>query len=320
MTSQRVECAGLRHCLAAGGRGACALAALYFVATSLGHLAFTHWLLAPRQILSLAFSWKDFVPLLVLLGGSSLVGWLAWQAHRQRAVFWRVAPYWLLWGASVAAVDRYLTYSVYEYAHYPQYALLSWLVARAVDAQRRGEAAGRVFLWTTFLGMLDELMQYIWITPTYGHYLDFNDFVVNQLAAAAGVMLYYGRGPQALTVESTRVPLRLPWGWLAVLSILTVLGVAAGVLALSPPPGEVVPPGGWVAGGHAGTFYLQREATWYHSWRAGPHRGQYFILPPWAAVLWMLLAARVFGGFPRRLSASVVPLSWGSAAPRSIRR
>lgn len=129
-----------------------------------------------------------------------LLGWLVQSAWRDgtRVRVAVVSVYWLLWLACVAAVDRWLTFSLPEYFHYPQYALLAWLMAKALDPHRSKWPVLRVLFWPALLGFIDELAQYLWITTRYSHYLDFNDIVVNLLAATAGLMLFDGiRTPPA---------------------------------------------------------------------------------------------------------------------------
>jgi hypothetical protein len=78
-------------------------------------------------------------------------------AHADSARPRLTAAFWLLWLASVALVDNYLIFSISESAHYPEYALLAWLVARAMDPKRRLWYTGRVLFRTTLLGMGNEL-------------------------------------------------------------------------------------------------------------------------------------------------------------------
>lgn len=270
--------------------------AVYFVATSLGHLAFTQWLLQPRQSDWFgAYAFKDAVPALLVTAGVVLLVWVVRTAWRDPRGAWATGGYWVLWAICVVAVDRLLTYSVYEYAHYPQYALLAWLIARALDPQRTGQASGRILFWATLLGMVDECMQYLWITPSYGNYLDFNDFLVNLLAAAAGVMLYAGAAcPTAQVATAPRSRTEC----LTVLSLAVLLAgsAAAGRLQVSPPVGLAVPAGGLAADADGVTrLYLQRAPGWYGSVQASPHRGTYRVLSPFAGLMAMLLAGRVFG-------------------------
>jgi hypothetical protein len=276
------------------------LVAVYFVATSLGHLEFSLWLVRQRTWADATFAFKDAMPWLAIGGGMLLFFWIAAQMRKHREAALVMGGFWLVWGLSVALNDRFLTYSVNEYAHYPQYALLAWLVARALDPARQHWWPGRVIFWTALLGALDELQQYLWIAPSYGHYLDFNDFVVNLIAAAAGTMLYYTRAgdrPAPLLALLPARTFRCGWavGALAGLGLFVALAFALGLVAISPPPGAALPPGGWVPSEHDfGTLYLQRASFWYQSWQPGVHRERYFVLTPWAGLLVMAASGAVY--------------------------
>lgn len=286
------------------------LVLLYFLATSLGHLAFTEWLLYPRENVWLGrYAFKDAVPTVLVAGAALLLAWVWRSALRDPRGFWATGRYWLAWAACMAAVDRFLTYSVYEYAHYPQYALLAWLVARAMDPDRAGYDNARILFWTTLLGMLDECMQYLWVTPAYGNYLDFNDFVVNLLGAAAGLALT--RGLPAAALPACRGAARFEWCVATGLVLVFAGAMLSGRLLLSPATGLVVPPGGWATGPDGVTrLYLQRAQGWYGSVQKGPHRGRYRILGPQEGLLALALAGLVFcwSPQPRRGPAARNPL------------
>jgi VanZ family protein len=276
-----------------------ALVLAYFTATSLGHLAFTEWLLRPRRHVWLGdYAFKDAVPALLGSAALLLLLWVLRTAWRDPRGMWATGRYWLLWLACVAVVDRLLTYSIYEYAHYPQYAILAVLVARALEAGRTSAHPGRILFWTTLLGMLDETMQYLWITPSYGNYLDFNDFVVNLLGAAAGMMLVTGRGPALDASERPRG--RMEAGCALALAVLAALAFGTGRLQLTPPQGVVVPSGGRMAAADGVVrLYLERSAGWYGHPQRSPHRGVYWVLTPAGGAVAMLLLGWVLGRYPR---------------------
>lgn len=288
---------GVRHALRWG------MVFAYFAATSLGHLAFTKWLLQPRAHAWLgAYAFKDAVPALLVAGGAALLARVLRTAWRDPRGVWATGWYWLFWAACVLAVDRTLTYSVYEYAHYPQYALLAWLVARALDPQRTGKGNGRILFWTTLLGMVDECMQYLWITPSYGNYLDFNDFLVNLLGAAAGVMLYQGKNEAGAPAGG-----RVEWHVTLGIACVLISALLAGRLVLSPATGLVVPAGGVLTGADGVVrLYLQRAPEWYGSMQKSPHRGTYRVLGPGVGMLALVLIGGVFSrhrpAVPRRRS------------------
>lgn len=265
----------------------------YFLATSLGHLVFTEWLLRPRVSAWWgAYAFKDAVPAALVAGGLAMLARVWHTARRDPRGFWATGRYWLLWLVCVAAVDRLLTYSIYEYAHYPQYALLAAMIMWALGS-RSGHVVARVLFWTTLLGAVDEWMQYLWITPGYGNYLDFNDVLVNLLGAAAGVMLVARRAPVAAQ-RRRRVE-----GWTAAMLALAVFAAfAGGRLQMSPPPDLAVAAGG-IARGTDGVarLYLERAPGWYGSVQRSPHRGAYHVLSPGPALLLLLLIGGWFAHY-----------------------
>lgn len=269
------------------------LIAAYFVSTALGHLRFSDWLVEPRTIewqgRTLAYAYRDALPVVLPLAALLLLAWLLRDAVRQ-GLGQRtgvVAGYWLLWLGCVAAVDRWLTFSLPEYAHYPQYGLLAWLIARALDPDRQTWPVGRVLFWTTLLGAVDELSQYLWITARHSGYFDFNDVLVNLLAATLGLMVFYGfRAPPAPSAAPARAPVE---AWVAGLLVLAACALLYSGLMVATPP-QAIPPGGIAPGPQGGlTLYLQRDPGYHGSWQAGVWRARHWVLAPWQGLGLMLL-------------------------------
>lgn len=291
-------------------------AASYFVATTLGHLAFSDWLVSPRTTVwggqPLTYAYRDALPYVLPVAGLVLLGWLthsAWR-HGTRGRVAVVSAYWLLWAACVAAVDRWLTFSLPEYFHYPQYALLAWLLAKGLDPQRELWPLLRLLFWTTLLGAIDELAQYLWITTRYSHYLDFNDMLVNLLAGAAGVMVYYGfRQPPTAQTQHRSPSLAPECKLLAGLLLTLALLVGMGRVGMS--PAQAVPPGGLAQTLDGKTkLYLQREARFYGSWQPGAWRPRHWVMSPaWGAVCALLLFVvwRPFAGSGRLITPKTNP-------------
>ncbi|OQY41743.1 MAG: hypothetical protein B6240_14825 [Desulfobacteraceae bacterium 4572_87] len=113
----------------------------------------------------------------------------------------RTALYWILWGAAVYGANRLLVCSPNEYVHYPQYAFLAVLLVIWRDPHRERWPVGNLIFWGTALGVADELMQYIFVCPSYGDYLDFNDFLLNELGVVAGLLLVYGFREQPAKID-----------------------------------------------------------------------------------------------------------------------
>ncbi len=295
--------------------------AAYYPAVCLAHLQFSLWLVRRRSVTlggqDYGFAFSDAVP---WLSGAAVAA-LAWQLARQARRCprpWPVVAYWFLWGASAVLVDRFLTYSVNEYAHYPQYGLLAWMLAHALDPGRRRWPVARVIAWTTLAGMADELLQYLWITRSYSHYLDFNDFLVNLLAAAAGTMAYYGFAPSPPAAPPRPKPTRLEWAVCAVVAAAVGTGLASGRLVGDPGADEVSlrqpihqsPDGRW-------RLALQDGPGYWGSWQPGKRRAQFHVLRPEMGLSLMLLAGGLFSmypGLPRRLERGGTGSAgrWGS--------
>ncbi|MDP3520544.1 MAG: hypothetical protein Q8S02_07965 [Hydrogenophaga sp.] len=278
-------------------------AALYFVVTTLAHLEFSLWLVGTRtatwQGQTVQYSYRDAMPYLLPVAALALLAWLVRDAlrHGTRPRIGIVAGYWLLWGACVAAVDRWLTYSVPEYFHYPQYALLTWLLAKALDPDRSRWPVGRLLALTILLGAIDELAQYLWITASYSHYYDFNDVLVNLLAAVLGVMVYYG-----FRVPPAQGRPRIGWHWHAgALALALGIGVAVGQARLQLTPPSPVPSGAIMKdrAGHA-TLYLQRQQGLYDRWHPAAWRPRHWVLGPLGGLELASLVWAAWLGYPLR--------------------
>jgi hypothetical protein len=280
-----------------------AIALAYYVVCCLMHLQFSLWLVRQRVTFAGPLSYSQAMPALVIAGGIGLLLWLGVRIRRSpRPAL--TAVFWLLWIAAVASVDRWLTYSINEYAHYPQYALLAWLVARAMDPGRTRWYVGRVLFWATLMGMGDELLQYLWITTSYSEYLDFNDFFTNLIAVAGGVLIYYGTGAGRRSDER-----RKPAAEIGV-ALLLALGVAGGLATgrIVHTPASTVPPGGIAQrndGSHV--LVLQRGPDFYGSWQASKRHERYHVIAPEHGLPLLLLVGLLFAGYG----------CWGSRTSRS---
>lgn len=273
----------------------------YYITCCLMHLRFSIWLVRQRDTLAGHMAYADLVPALAIAAAIGLVLWITIRLRNSPRPG-LTSAYWLLWLAAAALIDRYLTFSINEYAHYPQYGILACLLARAMDPQRTRWYVGRVLFWTTLMGMGDELLQYLWITVSYSEYLDFNDFLTNLVAAAAGMLLYYGPAATRLATAAYRKPVVELWVTSAII-LLLLAGFQSGHLAYSPT--EKVPPGGiaQLADGSR-RLYLQRGPDFYASWSVGPRHGRYRVLSPMPALLIMVLVGLVFSSYGKFRSSS----------------
>jgi hypothetical protein len=279
------------------------LLAVCYPAFCLMHLQVSLWLVRVRETSFGRLSYSDFVPAVSVGAALVLVLWIGRQLRDSPRRGLTVA-YWLLWLAGVAFIDRYLTFSFNEYAHYPQYALVTWLLARAMDPQRTRWCLGRLLFWSALLSAGDELLQYVWITTSYSFYLDFNDFVVNLFASAAGLLLHYGNARPPPSEFHPRLP-RLEATVAVALALGVAVGLQTGHVVRDPP--VPIPPGGLLRQPDgAWHFYLQRGPGYYGSWQPGPRHGTHFVMSPGPALLTMLVVGSLFAayGLPPRRRAS----------------
>jgi hypothetical protein len=287
--------------------------ALYFAANSLLHLRFSLWLTAERELPWGHGTLSELVPAAAGITSIALAVVIARQLRRAPRP-WPLAAGWLLVLGSALAIDRWLTYSWNETFHYPQYALLAILIARALDPGHRRLVAGRVLFWTTLAGSVDELLQYLWITPTYSHYFDFNDVLVNLVAAAAGVLLWIGAAPGAVRVRAG--PPKTEIAVAAALALIVSIALAAGRIQLSPP--RDLPPGGLHRdAGSREVLYLERSRGQYGSRQPSVRRASFHVLPPRQGLAAVALAAFLFtvvagAAMRQRLAAATRPSSRSS--------
>ena len=285
-----------------GARNWWLITATYFATSCLMHLQFSLWLVSPRETPWGQHALSELVPAAAVLGGL-LLGALVLRQIRRSPKPLLLGSAWLLWAAAVAAIDRWLTFSANEYFHYPQYALLAWLIARTLDPTRSRWIPGRVLFWTTLLGAVDELLQYLWITASYSNYYDFNDVLTNLVAAVAGVLLFYGATARPPSAGDDRRWPRLEAGVVVVVALLVGAGAASERLQMV--PRDPIEPGGvaWQSNGRW-TLYLQRSADQYGSWQSGPRRGVHYVLRPSESLLALAIGSAVLIALGRRFGAS----------------
>lgn len=266
---------------------------------ALCHLKFSIWLVTPRDTPFGKLPLSTWVPHVTLAAVVALAICLVFQLRRSHRPWW-TAGFWGLFAVAVAAQDRFLTFSFNEYAHYPQYGLVAWLVARAVDPRKEHWPVVRILFWTTLLGAVDEVMQYLWITASYSDYVDFNDFLVNLVSAMGGVLIYYGGArPPVATVQGGARP-----EWIATIMVTVgiALGFASGYLVHTP-QGKI--PNGGIARSADGrsALYLQRGPAFFGVRQPGPRHGQYYVLRPLEGLGLMVAAGAAFAAFRPRWRA-----------------
>ena len=265
--------------------GASVLIIAYLIGM-LGHLHIAKFFVSPRQSDWLGtFHWADFIPHLGLATGMALLAWQSWRARRGQNCGWTLAV-WLVWLLMVLAFDRWLIFSIPSYIHYLFYGALAYALAWLHDPKRKRFAIGPVVFAITLMGIADETLQYTWTTTAYSHYLDFNDFLLNMLAAIGGAWLYYGfAGWHVADVRDHRRNQRAVSAFFG-LGLIAAAGLAA-VYWLQARAGQ----------GHS-LWPIERRADSYGHWAWTPYRDQYFILDPVAGSALIIGIGLLVSGLP----------------------
>jgi VanZ family protein len=285
---------------------ATALAAAYLAATALGHDAVSRAYGAVFALFGRAAMEQG-------LHAASLLAALALAATgvslwRRRGHALPPAPAyalaWLVAALLLAAADALLISTNVERVHYPQYALLALLLRWAW----RDDLF--VLVCCTLGGVLDELLQYV-LMPHYTRYLDFNDFVLNLLGAALGLLLFpllFGERGRPVPAAARRGLL----GGAAAVLLLAAAAWAGGLLvAFAPPRGDACPVFAMVDGLPRMTLsFVRPEGFWS---RTGFGRAYHILTPVQGLLvlggllhLWRAVFARLRGP-DRALSPGPVP-------------
>lgn len=289
---------------------------VYQVAMMLGHLQVSLWLVKGRAFLidgkAYSYSYAMVVPYVVVAACVLLVR-LLWRTSRSAENPWRMGGYWLAWCFAVYLADKEITYSINEAAHYPQYGLLAWMLAQALDPGRTRWPVVGILVISVLCSFLDESIQYLWLTRSYSDYFDFNDVLVNLLGASAGVMMYYGfrARPRAGSFVLKRPGREL----LVTLSAIAIGGAAILVCwfyTSSDPAGK--DPVEWARTEYGRvTRSLERKPNMYGSRQPSRRQEDYLVLGPAPAMAfmagWFMLMATLPGSSPtigrRRLQSQI---------------
>lgn len=194
---------------------AIALAA-YAVAVTLPHQTVQDWL-----AIHLVQPWGRLTFYRVMAGlgafGLLTVGAIAARrlpAHPARR---ELTVYSVLTLALVLLAWRFLSVNNSELVHFPQYALLGFVLMGLTLS------VSESLSWVLLAGGVDEAYQYAVLKPGWGIPYDFNDVTLDFLGGALGVLL-------CLLWLQAR-PRRRPWGWTPGVTLLGA-AVLGGVLAL----------------------------------------------------------------------------------------
>lgn len=275
-----------------------AVTAAYALSASLLHLELSKIIIAPVKTPVGSFTPADYsrhlaLFLVILTALYALFGLVKGKARI------RTITYWVLWAGAACAANRFLLFSPNEYAHYPQYALMAILLVLCLDPGLLKWPVGTIIFWGTTIGIADELLQYLFICPSYGNYLDFNDFLLNQLGVAAGLLLVYGFREQKTDIGPL-LPFYKTWGFRTVVVVLAAVLVFALWDRLKITPPKNIPPGGFYETNGKTRFFLERKPGIMGAWNRLPDGRAYYVLSPAQGTFLLFAAGFVFASFDPR--------------------
>lgn len=269
-------------------------ALIYWFLSSVLHLEVSFLIVEPMgtpwgDIVLRDYTWH-------LAGVFSVVvtAWIVLHVFRSARPVW-LAGAWLFLAALILIINFYLMASPVENIHFPQYALLAWLLGKSLDRRRVRFIVFEILFAVLALGIVDELIQYFYLTPDYVKYMDFNDFLLNLTGGMAGVLLYYGgqRGTAAKNKPVRRSP---AFALMVVLITFTAMLLISGRLQQSPPAeaGELPPGSVWEERGMTNVF-MERSPDYFGTFQPAFHKDDYYVLSPvvGTVILALLLAGAV---------------------------
>ena len=276
------------------------LAGAYWMATSLLHLELSKLIVSSVSTPFGNFRPSDYSSVSGWVGLTALVLIVFLRARRGQHHL-RTSIYWLFLLAVIFAANRLLLFSPNEYVHYPQYAILVILMCLSIDPDRTRWPFVRILFWGTFMGIIDEVNQYLFVCPSYGDYLDFNDFFLNQLGVVTGLLLVYGfhapenqDRPTLPLFKSVEVKL------VAVCFVILILLHAAGRLYVTPP--KEVPPGGIALVNGKKAIYIEKKPGIMGNWNKVSKENEYYVLAPAGGLFLLLMTGLIFSTYDPRFS------------------
>lgn len=225
--------------------------------------------------------------------------------------------YWLFVLISVILSYNFLITVPIEIIHFPQYAILALLFAISFDKNKSKFLVIRILLIVTFLGIADEIYQYTYLTAKSSHYLDFNDFFLNQVGASIGILIYYGFTKQPIFPKHIyQLRISIKKIFFSLLLLITVYSFFSSRVFFR--TSEDVEPGGFSYKDGKTVFFFERIPEKYSNWEENDKgTGYFFILDPIFGIMLMILFIISFGTFDRRFLNMKIKLQIESIEPNN---
>ena len=268
----------------------------FWLMSSLYHLKFSLFLVHPIETTVGVIKLKDYAAQAgyVLIFLLCIYLMRIFFSPRHRAVFYL----WIIWLTGITLINIYLLATPLENIHFIQYAILSilflWAFSKFQDS-KTGLIAKTLF-WTTLAGIIDELMQYLWITVSYSQHIDFNDFLLNLMGAVAGILCTICFKPLTRSKFSfERIKSLFTSAEIYLTSLLLFFFTAFyyfDYIQLSTQ--QDVAKGGFSQYNQHIALFFERTPNLLGNWNDAFNGGEYYILAPVEGTLLILLTAIVF--------------------------
>lgn len=192
---------------------------------------------------------------------------LFYHSFRNRQRFLKSVLSIIVTAMMVISFRFLMVYSI-EAIHFVEYMLVAMILLPVLRSY------GETVFWVTILGILDELFQYLFLTPTF-EYFDFNDITLNLIGAGAGVVMVFVFSGNAIEIR------RIKWyrslAFLAGLGLLTVFFILLLTRKMSIDPVEASGSGAW--------FSLNRKSMPDDFWTTAYPGRIFHILRPFEGIL-----------------------------------
>lgn len=271
----------------------------FWLFTSLFHLKFSLFLVNPLETIWGTVKLKHYAPQAGYFLLFCMLCYLIWYFFngRNRQNFY----IWIIWLASIVVINRFLLATSIENIHFVQYAIITLLLIWGLERRHldTSHLIPRVLFWITFAGIVDELMQYFWITASYSKYIDFNDFLLNLMGGIAGILIYTGYKTLPVSTFSIKKTLS-SWEFRAFAVFLLLIGVFyhLGRIKFSAP--HSIAAGSFDRTSNHMTVFFERAPNILGNWQNAFNGGEYYVLSPLEGILLLLLTGIAFSIFTAR--------------------
>ena len=253
---------------------------IFWLSSSLLHLKFSLFLVSPLITPWGELTLKQYIYPILLTGFVLLMINLLLLHIRKPDK--KIVISWLIWFATISLINSNFMATPIENIHFFQYAIIAYILLSALNQLATDFPLSKTLYWAVSLGVIDEILQYFYITRSYSNNLDFNDFWFNMLGGIAGMLFFMSRYSIAKDSFKFMLLIRSKELWLCTILILSSLTLLF-------------------------TFNLsiERKANSFSHWNPDFFSGTFYVLSPLEGISIMLISLIIFSfffiSFPKKL-------------------